>query len=107
METAIGRGDFVRDGQIQPEELTFLRKPERFAQFASPNMESRVLHVDVGVLEGGILNFRRKRMGDRIAENAQPDWPVEITCDLPPIAKIFERISVLHLGSQSSRVAQA
>ena len=80
------------DSEIQAEELRFARELQGVTQFVRPYMKSHILHVDVGVLEGRVLHLRRKRVCDRIAENAQPDWRIHIVCDLTPVLQILERV---------------
>ena len=88
------RGDFVRNGQVHADEIQIAYELERLAQFAWRNLKARVLHVDLAMLERGVLHLRRERMRDRIAEDAETNRRIDIARCLRPILKIGERVNV-------------
>src|SRR5436190_17257976 len=67
---------------------------QRRSQFVRPNMKARVLHVDLAMLQRGVLHLRRERMRDRIAKHTKPDWRIEITRRFSPIFEISKRVTL-------------
>ena len=89
----IERRAFVRDGQIEPDEIVLANQFQRSAKLRTGDLERRILHVELIVLERGILDLRRKRMRHRIAQNAETNRRFDALRDLAPPLQIPEGIN--------------
>ena len=81
-------------GQIDSDEVELAQKSQRGSQFIRSNMKARVLHVDVALLEGGVLDLRREGMRDRVTKDAKADWRIDITRRFSPIFEVSERVTL-------------
>ena len=83
------RGDFVRQREIETNELQIAHTIEPIAQLVGQNVKPRVLHLDAVMLERSVLHLRRERMFHRIAKNAEANRRIDIAASSasPPECK--------------------
>jgi hypothetical protein len=77
--------DLVGDGDVNSNEVESAQKQQRRSQLVGANVKAAILHVDVAYTERRILHLRRKRMRNGIAENAEPNWGIDISGNGRPV----------------------
>jgi hypothetical protein len=88
------RRDFVRNGQIDSNEIEFAQQPQRRSQLIGTNVKPRVLHVDLARAQGGVLHLRRKRMRNGITKNPEPNRRLEVPRNTRPVLQVRKGVTV-------------
>ena len=70
--------DLVWHRQVQANEVESAHQIQRVVQFVRQNMEASVLHIELARLQSSVLNLRRERVRDGIAEDAETNRRIDM-----------------------------
>src|SRR5581483_9131186 len=82
--------DFVWYGQVQSEEIQASQKAQCRSQFIRPDMETRVLSIDLAGAQRSVVHLWRERMRNRITKNPEANGRVNFARGLIPLFKVSE-----------------